>query len=47
VTVIQAAEIKYLKYLKDCAKTDRIINEDIKTELGMFTSSKEYRRKQR
>jgi hypothetical protein len=32
---IQAAEMKYLRTVKGCTRTDQIRNEDIRNELGI------------
>jgi hypothetical protein len=45
---IQAAEMKYLRTLKECIRLDQIRNEDIRNELGISSLSEiiiEYRNK--
>jgi hypothetical protein len=34
--IIQAAEMKYLRTVKGCIKTDQLRNEDIRNDLGIF-----------
>jgi hypothetical protein len=44
ITEIQAAEIKFVRPKKGCSKGDRIINEDIRTDLGIFSLNKKQKK---
>jgi hypothetical protein len=37
---IQAADMKFIRPMTCCSKRDRIINEDIRTEFGIFSLNK-------